>query len=55
MPTLKSNTEMLINGILGVPVVAQWLMNLIGNHEGSVLIPGLAQRVKYPVLPCAVV
>ena len=28
----------------GVPIVAQWLMNLTSNHVG--LIPGLAQWVK---------
>ena len=35
---------------LGVPVVAQWLMNPTGNHEVIGLIPGLAQPVKGPVL-----
>ena len=34
----------------GVPVVAQWLMNLTRNPEVEGLIPGLAQWVKDPVL-----
>ena len=36
---------------LGVPVVAQWLMNLTQNHEVVGVIPGLTQWVKDLALP----
>ena len=37
--------------MLGVPIVAQWLMNPTRNHEVVGSIPGLTQWVKDPVLP----
>ena len=43
------------NMYFGVPVVTQWLTNLTSNHEVAGSIPGLAQWVKDPALPWAVV
>ena len=37
--------------IFGVPVVAQWLMNLTRNHEVAGSVPALAQWVNDLALP----
>ena len=41
----------MLKGVSGVPIVAQWLTNLIRNHEVAGLVPALAQWVNDPALP----
>ena len=40
----------LITRNLGVPIMAQWLMNPTRNHQVAGLIPRLTQRVKDPAV-----
>ena len=48
----KNRTNpMLLKVSIGVPVVAQWLMNPTNNHEVVGSIPALAQWVNDLALP----
>ena len=47
----RAHTELIFQKHVGVPVLAQWLMNLTSVHEDKDSIPGLSQWVKNLALP----